>query len=197
MSDDSYVTSEVLRTFAYQCDEGDLKFLEDSLPRVSRIFDKLCGCPAGYFLPAANEATTKVIYGSGSQLLPIPPFTGSDPTITLPDNYTAPKFIARQGYLLTTDANGFLQTGTRTAYPVVWPASVPISVTARWGFEKVPDDVVEAVAELAIAIWRSKDTAFLKAINLETMSVVAEAVPKRVAMIAASYRASSQIPAFV
>lgn len=197
MSDEAYISLEFLKTFAYQFDEKDLKFLEDVLPRASRIFDKLCNVVPNYFQPADGEASVKVVYGSGSQLLAVPPYFGDDPTITLPDGYTVPKFVARGGYLLTTDSNGLLQTGTRNVYPVVWPQAVPISITAKWGFEAVPADVVEAVAELVIAIWRSKDTAFLKAINLETMTVVQEAVPKRVLMIANSYKANSLFPAFV
>ncbi len=194
---DAYLSLETLRTFAYQVDEDGLKFLEDLLPRASRIFDKLCGVSPNWFQPSDGSATVKTLYGNSSQLLALPPYFGDDPTIILPDGYFVPKFIAKGGYLMTTDSNGVLQTGSRTAYPIVWPSAVPIKVTAKWGFEKTPDDVVEAVAELCIAIWRSKDTAFLKAINLESMSVIAEAVPKRVIMIANSYRSDALYPAFI
>jgi hypothetical protein len=195
---EAYLSLETLRTFAYQVDEDGLKFLEDLLPRASRIFDKLCDVSPNWFQPAADgPATAKTLYGNGSQLLALPPYFGDEPTITLPDGYTAPHFVVKGGYLMTTDSNGVLQTGPKVVYPAIWPSGVPIQITAKWGFEKTPDDVVEAVAELSIAIWRSKDTAFLKAINLESISVIAEAVPKRVMMIASSYRANFLYPAFV
>lgn len=195
-SDNSYITIDTLRRYAYQYNEEDLKFFEDVIPRASRLFDKLCGVKAGYFTERSEAAETRVFYGKGSQLLALPNYFGPLPTVTMPDGYTVPNFIVRGEYLLTTDANGLLQTDVRIAYPVVWPATVPISVTAFWGFDQIPDDVVEGVAELVIAIWRSKDTAFLKAINMETMQVTAEAVPKRVMLIAQSYQHNSLMPAF-
>lgn len=196
-----YITIENLKTYAYQFNDKDVDFLIDTIPRASRIFDKLCRVRAGYFSEKSTNPEAKVVYGSGATLLALPPYFGDVPSITMPENFTVPPYIIQENYVMTTDSTGRILSGTPSYIePVtnIWPLNVPITVTAKWGYETVPEDVVEAVCELAIAIWRSKDTAFLKAINLgESISVLAQAIPDRVKMIANGYRSSGLMPAFV
>jgi hypothetical protein len=131
-------------------------------------------------------ATNKTIYGSGLNYLPLPPYVpGSlSTTLTLPDGYTAPTFIERDGYLVLT-SNGIAPP---FSYSSGWYLGVPITMSAIWGYEQTPEDVKLAVIELTINLLRETDPAQVKLVNIEGQPL-REKLPPRVAEIAKRYRA--------
>lgn len=152
--------------------------LEALIEQASRMFDHACGVPDGWFNPVAIPvATTKTIYGDGSNYLRLPPYIpGSLSTsLTLPEGYTAPDFIEKDGYLIV-HSGSVLSSHVGTYYgswpynhPVWqgWYVGVPITVSAIWGYYETPADVKMAVIEMALNLWRETDPAQVKLINLE------------------------------
>lgn len=193
----SYPTAAEAKLYAYQYDEtgSQGRASDDDLfplltTRASRLFDSLCNRPAEYFAVANLEGSApatedRVFYGDGTNYLLVDPhaqtITADD--VEMPDTYTVSNFIDKDGYLILTDARGRLAGrsgyGFSSSYWTGWPDGCPVTVTSIWGFAEAQEDVKEAILELVIAMWRSKDSAFLKAIDLENQQVINEAIPKR------------------
>lgn len=135
----------------------------------------------------AEGATPRVFYGDGLNFLKLPPFVaGSLTVITMPSGYTVPAYAIQGSYLWVKDAtSGVLTEGVTSG----WLTGVPVTVTARWGFESTPADVVQAVIQIAIHLWRGSDAAFAKTTDL---TVPAEAIPATAQAIINAYRTKSR-----
>lgn len=75
-----------------------------------------------------------------------------------------------------------------------WPRGMRVAVTAKWGWDATPEDIIHACTELAVAMWRSRDQAFLKVVSLETNGVVTEGMPQRVRVILDAYKEMLSLP---
>lgn len=140
-------------------------------------------------------ASNKTVYGDGTCFLKLPPFVSGtlSATITLPDGYTAPYFVERNGYLVITDSLGVL--ANPNSYVSPWWAGVAITLSAKWGYEQTPADIQNAVIELVINLWRETDPASIKLVNIDNQPL-REKLPPRVWEIARRYRVSEGV-AFV
>lgn len=170
--------------------DADLAML---IERASRIFDLLCGVEPVYFEAAGVSATTRTFYGDGTSFLKLDRYVAGslNTSITVPSGYTAPTFIERDGYLLIASESGIPQT--RSVHCAEgWWSNVPVTVSAKWGFDDTPEDVKHAVIELAINLWRETDPASIKMTNLEGQPL-REKYPPRVKMIADKYKANSGV----
>lgn len=198
MSD--YIEKDDVISYFYQYDEslhGEL--IDAMIPRACAIFDKLCDAPAGFF--AANQGNTvtdKIVYGNGLTFLPLPAYSALE-GIAFPTGYgyTVPLYQEIGGQLRIADTVGRLMAVTDPMGASIWPEGMPITIRAKWGNAAVPEDVKEACIELTVAMARSTDQAFLKAIQLDSQLIVNEAIPKRVKIIAGKYRNNFEGPAFV
>lgn len=198
----AYVTKEEVRlrtadgTTTASLDDTQLDML---IAQASRYFDLECGVTPEYFEAAGATATDLVVYGDGTHFLKLPPYVeGSlDTDITVPDGYTAPTFIERDGYLILASTG--VMTHRIAPFPSPfyggWYSGVPITVSAKWGYEAVPDDVKMAVIELVINLWRETDPATLNLLDLERQPL-REKLPPRVMEVVKRYRMSVS-PAFV
>lgn len=195
MSDNYTDIEDVIRNL-WEFKEADTTIFEPMIERASRIFDILCYVPAGHFLDKSLNAENRVIYGSGSVYLLLPDHYEPVVSVTMPSGYTVPHYIELDGHLKTTDADGVIFHSLHSG-KTVWADGVPITVSAKWGYASVPADVKEAVVELTVAMFRSKDQAFLKAVNLETNQVLVNAIPERTKLVAGFYNSRKEIPAFV
>lgn len=167
--------------------------LDVLIERASRYFDLLCGVEPEYFEPAGESATARTFYGDGTHYLKLDRYVDGSlsATITVPSGYTAPPFIARDGFLQITSDDGIPLT--RSSYcSEGWRSNLPITVTARWGFSNTPADVKFAVIELAVNLWRETDPANVKLVNLEGQPL-REKYPPRVKEIADRYRVQSGV----
>jgi hypothetical protein len=133
-------------------------------------------------------ATSQVIYGDGTNYLRLPPYVPGtlNATITLPDGYTAPDFVERDGYLVRTSTTGVLPP-VPPYHPFGWYQGVAVTVSAKWGYSETPADVQQAVLELAINLWRETDPANLKLTNLDNQPL-RESLPPRVMQVVKGYR---------
>lgn len=158
--------------------------------QASRFFDLVCGVDPEYFEAAGPTATEKTVYGDGTNFLKLPPYVAGtlDTDLSLPDGYTVPTFIEREGYLVLA-SNG-VDVSAIAPWPSAygWYAGIPFTITARWGWAATPEDVTMAVIELVINLWRETDPATVKLINLEGQPL-REKMPPRVWEIARRYRA--------
>lgn len=164
--------------------------LDALIERASRIFDQLSGVEPEYFEPAGVSATARTFYGDGTYFLKLDPYVAGslNATITVPSQYTAPDFIERDGYLQITSSDGIPLSRSYFGSVEGWWMNVPITVTARWGYDATPEDVKYAVIELSINLWRETDPANVKLVSLEGQPL-REKYPPRVKLIADKYRA--------
>lgn len=184
-----YCSAEEVRSVATQMTETSIgdEPVEALIVRASRMFDLICGVAPGHFEARADGvATTLSVYGNGTNYLKLPPYVPGtlSTTISVPEGYTAPEFITQNGYLVRSE------TGVVVRHPstsIGWYDGVPVTVTAKWGYEATPEDVKAAVIELAINLWRETDPAFVKIVNIDNQPL-RERLPPRVAEIAKKYR---------
>lgn len=151
--------------------------------------------------------TEKVVYGSNGPMLALPPHVGGVvsviPSAPFVGYYPGLTFIEDSGYLKITDSLGQPQdVGAPYLNTLIWQRSIPFRVMAVWGWaanDPHLDSVEQGTVEMFVTMWRSKDQAWTKAVNLDSNQMMFNpAIPKRVKMIAASFRnARPSISAFV
>lgn len=137
-------------------------------------------------------ATTKIVYGDGTNMLELPPYVAGtlNTTITVPDNYSTPEFIERGGYLMRS-FNGVLNVFD-PVFSIGWYANVPITVSAVWGFAQTPADVKHAIIEFVINLVKEVDPASIKMMSLEGQPL-RERMPPRVRMTAEKWKARGAV----
>ncbi len=208
---DGYIDTEDIVAYGFQSDLDSNSDLFDLLiPRASQLFDILCGVEPGHFLVKGTSATDRIVYGSGGVMLALPPHIGEVVSVTAPSPFLVPKYVEQEGYLKVTDwldraqevTVPYPETGSAFGFlhsVLVWQRGVPFTVTATWGYAEVPETVKQATVELAITMWRSRDEAWTKAVNLDSNQVTFNpAIPRRAKKIAAAFRnARSSTSAFV
>lgn len=160
------------------------------IEQASRYFDQLCGVPPEYFEAADTTASNKTFYGDGTNYLHVGPYVAGslNTTLTYPDGYTALTFTERDEYLIV-NSSGVLPPFARftNAQWPGWYQGVPITISAKWGYEETPADVVMAVIELVINLERETDPASLKLKDLEGQPL-REKAPPRTLEVARRYR---------
>jgi len=222
MAANDYATLDDARLYGYQSSDDDDELLEPIITRASRMFDRYCGVKAGHFAKGLTTqvASARKFWGDGTDYLKLDPYlSGQTLVVAMPTGYTVPPYIESkdeghqadngQGfYLIRTYSNnesryGFVKDSNIDEYAgalfaaninyIGWPIGVKVTVTAKWGFDAVLEDIKEAVLETAIAIWRGRDQAFSRVVNLETNIQVVDAMPARAKVIADRYRASNGV----
>jgi hypothetical protein len=165
--------------------------LDALIEQASRMFDLECGVPEGYFNPAPIPiATEQTFYGDGTNYLRLPPYIAGtlNTAITLPEGYTTPTFVERNGYLILS--NGGILPPFQRFHNCSWPgwhSGVSVTISAVWGYRETPADVKLAVIELVINLERETDPAGLRLKDLEGQPL-REKMPPRVMGIAKKYR---------
>jgi len=179
----AYCTATEFRAYAFEADPSEDARYSTLCEGASRLFDLLVGCEPDTFAKAGGDAGDAVFYGDGTDYLQVDSYVpGSLTTVALPDGYTVPDYVERDGYLIRTYGGDGLRASAYEAGSASylgaqpgfeprpgWPAGVPVTVTARWGYPSVPADVKLAVALIAIWIWRGGDPAGLKATGFEEL----------------------------
>lgn len=174
-------------------------YLTKLIERASRFFDSVVGVSPQFFEAAGDTATARTFYGDGTNFLRLDAYvTGTlVEAVTVPDGYDVPTFIEKDGFLVLTTTEGNL-THALTPFPSWyrsgsgWWSGLPITVTAKWGYEVTPADVKLAVIELTINLLRETDLAAIKLINTEGLAI-REKLPPRVRAIAELYRRKASV----
>lgn len=178
---------------------------------ASRAFDRLAGVADDYFAPAAESALEKILRGSGSSILSLPPFVGALGAVVFENGTDSEETVDAGLYTLQGDIpNQFLETFPRRSVDSfgwssverlwrpelgwhcrsLWRENASYTITARWGWAATPKDVKTAVIQLAIAIVRDLD--FGKAVALESERDAKDHLPENslAALTANKYRAA-------
>src|ERR1700759_3408806 len=141
--------------------DEDKAALAKMLTRASRALDSRTRRAADAFAPAPDEASTQVWSGAGLPVL----ITGeyikdSVASVTAPQGYMPAAWAEFRRRDVTT---GALHVGLHTAMAggiltprVPWAKGVPFTVTARWGFEEPPGEIIEACLKLTREWWRQQ-----------------------------------------
>jgi len=172
----AYVDVATLREYLPKAGDEDVPALQKLILRASRSIDKAVGVPAGWYgrVDSPVEEIRAFYPVPGGQYILLPPFAGDHVTLYPKDSEPVEIPVV---HILNTSAwgefnsligyenppalyayvvfNGALtrQDGTRLADEVY-------AIGAAWGFTDAPDDVQEAVLQLAVFRWRSKDSGF-------------------------------------
>ncbi len=135
--------------------DEDKAAIESVLKAASAFFDKATGRAAGFFAVAGAEPSTRRFRGDGTRILRIPRhISGTVAVENVPlsawyestDNGWLYKFS-------TAESQNFLPLSD--GYPV-WTLGGLYNVAARWGFAAIPEDVSEAVSQIALRWWQTQ-----------------------------------------
>lgn len=121
--------------------------------------------------------TEKVIYGTGIGYLKLPPYVAGSIAVDgveMPSGYTVPSYVESNGYLIVKDATtgvllspGYYSDGWgQYWFGGGWEKNVPLTITARWGYDGVSEDIKQVVIKIAMLLWRSTDPAFTRTADL-------------------------------
>lgn len=149
----SYISAITLQDNTVAPESSEESAFNDYAEGASRLFDMLCEVEEGFFDKAPAEASARTFYGSGIDMMRLPPYVGSIAVEIDGEEFT--DWRVANDYLYRIDDD-------------IFDRVEEIVVTARWGFVDVPKDVQTIVNELAAHLWRNKDPMFTKISNVET-----------------------------
>ncbi|MCP9494069.1 MAG: hypothetical protein MSG64_06380 [Pyrinomonadaceae bacterium MAG19_C2-C3] len=150
----------------------DLDVVESYIAPASAFIDNYLGVKSGHFKPAGTTPTQKAFYGDGTDFIKLPIYVDDENfEVTLPSGYVAEDLEVRNGFLVriyTPEYQGSFTlmdvdrwnrfVGRVPHYANTgWAQGTPILVTARWGYEAVPDDIELACRRLVQRLWRTRD----------------------------------------
>lgn len=195
----SYATVAQLRVYLDQVPDtvpNDAK-LQAVLDRATAIIDTMLGVS----FTLASGAGTNIVYGDGTDYL-IPPAFVSVSGVTAPTGYTVPDYTAIDGKLIVT-RDGLLgplygaQSLAGRLYGALggWLSGVPYTVAGTFGYAAYPNDIVEACLEIAVDLWRFKDSGSIKVAGVEGAGVVSgKGLPATAQMILERRRLDLNFP---
>jgi hypothetical protein len=214
---DDYVTLDQVRAYVYQSQDADEDLLIRIVTRAARIFDAACSLPDGYFAQgqAGQTASIRYYWGNGTDYLKVDPYLSTPtPVVTMPTGFAVLNWIEVNPYKPSQqntpgefflsrrygdDYSSFAALNERRDYffaefsnqvdYVGWPAGIRVGVTAKWGWDRTPQEVQEAVLETVANIWRSKDQGFARAVAIDGIAIINQPLPPRAQMIADGYKA--------
>ena len=183
MPSPAYITLAHVKEFAMQSARGDETRLEDYLAHAARIVDRMCGVPDGFFGIAGEVATTRNFRGAETRWLRVAPY--------LRDSIESVEYSQANcwtpEYDEVVDDKGLhwlIAAGCE-----VWLGEY-VEITARWGFEEVPDDIVQITGEMAMLLFRQRDPALTKIqIDVNGTLIKPEDLTPRTRQICAQYKA--------
>jgi hypothetical protein len=178
-----YATIADVKLFARQPDALADEGWQLLVSSASRLFDIVCEVETDFF---ARPPNPQYYDGNDSQLLPIDALTPARrvESVTIEnDAYTVPAYsVAVVGPVTSLDAGagGKWHSGSRVVVRADWaPSDTP----------QIAVDVSQAVAEMAVHIWRKSDPSFASISSAEN-SILLEELPPTARATATKYRAA-------
>jgi hypothetical protein len=190
VSDYATITQIKSRLLPNSYDSSTDTAIGDIITAASRLIDSYLKVENDFFAVAAVSASTKVVYGRGSDRLRLPPFTGSivAADLTVPSGYTKPVFTVVDGWFtIPAPASlGFGVVGNAPEYnPYLysWLENVPYTISARWGWAVTPQDITEACIQIVVRLFRGRDDAYVGVITNDNGQAFEKAIPAGSKMI--------------
>lgn len=178
-----YASTEQLKVYAFQQGRGDDVRHEEVLPRASEIIDLACGLGRGFFAPAGSVLTTKSFCTSTSKRLRVTPYKKD--SIDFVEYATVHAHCPDYSEIVDSNEMPWLVANSGEC----WIPDEIVEISAVWGFDETPAEIVEATLELAIAIWRGRDTAYARVVaDVNGGNTVTVALPDRVKLICEKWK---------
>jgi hypothetical protein len=144
--------------------------IQQAIDAASAYIDRRLGYSFG---TATAAAGARVLYGSGSDFLPLPgDYVAGSVTSVTSAYATPPTYVERNGYLVV-DRGGVSGQGRYVGlYPAGtsgWLPGVAYTVNATYGYTvgAVPEDIKEACFELAVRIFRARDAGYSDVVGVD------------------------------
>ena len=211
-----YTTMDQVRAYVYQSQDADEEFLKRIITRASRIVDSACAVSEGYFAKgnSSTAASARYFWGNGSDYLKVDPYlSATTPTVTMPTGFAVLNWIESNPYTpegtyqpcefflvrrygddyssiaaLAERRDYFFAEFSNQVDYVGWPAGIRVTATAKWGWDSVPADIAEATLEIIAQIWRSKDAGFARAVAVDGVPLIQDALTPRARLILDGYK---------
>lgn len=168
---DPYITDEQLQAFgvAPEADGGDVfELLADA---VSRQFDREAQVSDGFFNVADEDPVERTFRSNGSTYVFIGAYI-ADSIETIVVDGEAIDVVD-----VDDDSDDYYEDDGHIVLTNAPKRGVRIVVSARWGFEAVPDDIKQACIEQGLAMWRKKDRMFADISGVSSAVLTAEMSP--------------------
>lgn len=131
--------------------EANNALLDSIILRVESILELLLGFE---FDPYPATPSTKVVYGSGTPWLSLPPHEVGSVTLVHAESDTSLTDI--EGYAEEADGSALYFTGYNPYGGRGWHPQRYV-VTAKWGVGPAPASLKEVAIELVVNLWKDKD----------------------------------------
>jgi hypothetical protein len=168
---------------------------------ASRAFDALVGVAPDFFAQAGEEPTEKVLFGTGTAYLKLPPYVAGSldlegATMGEPGETEAlPEWTSEMGEVGVQYLVDRSSTEQTDAYDpdlgrnrcVGFPESIPVNLEANWGWSATPADVKMATISIALYMWRQSDPSFAGISNSDT-NLILRNLPPNVEPVVMRYR---------
>jgi hypothetical protein len=166
-------------------DEKDA--LSAMLEAASAYVDKATKRKRGYFAPAEEDPTTRYFQGWGGRPLRIPVHVLGSVTV---------EGIADESFYEHEDSGWlYIKRGSAIGSSInisfdahdepCWKDGCRYSVSARWGYEETPPDIVEAVSQITVRWWETQKGTLGQA--GPSGFIIERAVPPAVVLILGNY----------
>lgn len=168
-----YIETALLKSFGVAPESDDTNVWNLLTEGISRMFDRECEVPDGFFNVADDEVSLRSYRANGTRYLELFPYIAG--TITIIDVDGTDVFEAVAADRTYREKEGFL------IFDGEITADTSIDVTARYGFTAIPADVKLACIEQALLNWRRKDMSFADISGVPAAAALAEFSPSFVA----------------
>jgi hypothetical protein len=178
-----YATEEQLKTYSFQMGHGDDIRHEEVLPRATEIIDLACGLGRGYFAIAGTQAGVKRFRTATAKRLRLAPYLCG--SLSFVEYTSLDEFTPEYDEFTDDNETRWLlaQSGE------CWIPDQTVEATALWGWTETPEEIVQATLELAMAIWRGRDTAYARVVaDVNGGNTVFAALPDRAKFICEKWR---------
>jgi len=179
-----YATEQDLQRAKFKWSPKDEKRHFDLLEAAARIIDLACGVPEGYF-GVADKTTSKKIRSNGTRRLRMPPnVKGSIKYVGYSDSSSL-----SPDYIEVEDVNGTQWLVALNGE--VWLDDDYVEIEAKFGFDQVPNEIVEATIQVAITLFNEGDAAYSRVVtdvNGGSTLIRSQALPPNAKLICDKWR---------
>ena len=180
-ADDAEIVADYLPEFDLT-NEADAAVVARRNEAVSAFVDSYTGRRPGYFLPASATATPKQIRGENRNFLRVPVHAGAA-TVSGVSTLTF-RESSKNGWLYVNQPDGLdIESDEYVSdYSRFWSSGRIYIVSARWGYEQTPAEIIEAV-KMIVGDWVGKGRGILGQITPAGFLIERDAPPSALTLL--------------
>lgn len=168
--------------------------LGELITSASRFIDSYLTVENDFFTVAGASKTAKVVYGRGGDRLRLPPFieTIAAADMSVPSGYVKPVFAVVDGWLTIPPQLGLgIIVGNApefNPYLYSFASYVGYTISAKWGWAAIPEDIREACVQIVVRWFRGRDDAYAGIVTAQSGQAFERAIPAGAKMILDEWR---------